>query len=82
MRPSTERCVLAHEVEHYLRRDRKVSGIYSLRQERRADEGASLRLIPEERWVDVLRWSSDPAEWSQELNVTVDILLARMRVAA
>jgi len=82
MKAATERSVLSHEIEHYLQQDRRVSGVYSLRQERRANEGAALRLIPNDRWNDVRSWSSDPREWAIELGVTAEILLARMRVPA
>jgi Zn-dependent peptidase ImmA (M78 family) len=82
MKSATERSVLAHEIEHYLQQDRRVSGIYSIRQERRANEGAALRLIPTDLWNDVRAWSSDPREWAIELQVTAEILLARMRVPA
>lgn len=82
MKVATERSVLSHEIEHHLQQDCRASGVYSIRQERRANEGASLRLIPIERWNDVRSWSSDPQEWAIELRVTAEILLARMRVSA
>ncbi len=80
MRAATERSVLAHEILHHLHRDRRTDGVYSLRQERRADEGAALNLITEDRWQDVTSWSRDPEEWAIELRVTADILLAWMRI--
>ena len=82
MKLATERCILAHEIDHYLHRDRRVNGIYSLRQERRADEGAALRLIPDDRWNDVRRWTHNLVDAAIELQVTLDIALARTRVAA
>ncbi len=82
MKVATERSVLAHEIEHHLNRDRRASGVWNLRQERRADEGAAQRLITPDRWRDVTAWSSDPGEWAVELRVTIDILLAYMRRVA
>jgi Zn-dependent peptidase ImmA (M78 family) len=79
MRTATERSVLAHEILHYLHDDRRVAGIYSLRQERRADEGAASNLITDARWREVTSWSRDPAEWAVELRVTADILMAYIR---
>ena len=79
MRVATERSVLAHEILHHLHQDRQVAGVYSLRQERRADEGAAENLIDLARWKEVTSWSRDPAEWAVELRVTGDILLAYLR---
>lgn len=80
MRAATERSVLAHEIEHHLRRHRRAFGVYELRQEREADAGAAARLITPERWQEVTAWSDNPTEWAQELRVTGDLILAFMRV--
>jgi len=79
MTAATERSVLAHEILHHLHNDRRASGVWSLRQERRADEGAALNLISPEQWRDVTAWSKDPREWAIELRVTAEILLAYMK---
>ncbi|WP_120338089.1 ImmA/IrrE family metallo-endopeptidase [Cryobacterium soli] len=76
MKVATERSVLAHEIAHYLADDRRTDGVWSIRQERRADLAASRRLIPAERLRQLTMWSSDPREWAIDLQVTGDILLA------
>lgn len=78
MKAATERSVLAHEILHHLHSDRRTDGLWSLRQERRANEGAALNLITPQQWADVTAWSSDPREWAIELRVTAEILLAYM----
>lgn len=81
MKAVVERCVLAHEIQHHLAHDRRTTGIYSLRQERRADLGAARKLIRPERMREVSAWSSDPHEWAIDLRVTGDILLAYLNGA-
>lgn len=76
MRVATERSVLAHEIAHHLADDRRTDGVWSLRQERRADLSASRRLIPADRLRQLAQWSGDPREWAIDLQVTGDILLA------
>lgn len=76
MRAATERSVLAHEIEHHLSAHRRVTGVWSVRQERHADLGAARRLISPERMREVSQWSQDPREWAIDLQVTGDILLA------
>lgn len=76
MKVATERSVLAHEIAHYLADDRHTDGVWSIRQERRADLEASRRLIPAGRLRQLAMWSSDPREWAIDLQVTGDILLA------
>lgn len=80
MTVATERSVLAHEILHHLHNDRRTTGVWNVRQERRADEGAALNLIAPDQWRDVTAWSTDPREWAIELRVTAEILLAYMRV--
>lgn len=80
MKAATERSVLAHEILHHLHSDRRVGGVWDIRQERRADQGAALNLITPEQWRDVTSWSSDPREWAIELRVTGEILLAYMNL--
>lgn len=79
MKVATERSVLAHEIQHHLQAHRRVTGLWSVRQERAADRGAALELILPHRLEEVQSWSSDPREWAIELGVTGDILLAYLR---
>ncbi|MDM4761931.1 ImmA/IrrE family metallo-endopeptidase [Galbitalea sp. SE-J8] len=78
---STERSVLAHEIQHHLLAHRRVSGAWSLRQERHANIRAAQWLVDPIRLRDVQRWSRDPAEWCVELGVTGDIMLAYLSAA-
>lgn len=82
MKVATERSVLAHEIQHHLQAHRKVTGVWSIRQERSADLGAARELIREDRLRELQAWSQDPREWAIELNVTGDLLLAYLRAAA
>lgn len=81
MRVATERSVLAHEIFHHLHHDRRVNGLWSLRQERKADAAAATSLITPEQWRDVTAWSRDPREWAIELGVTGDVVLTYSRLA-
>ena len=76
MRASTERCVLAHEIQHHLAGDRRRTDIWSARQERLSDERAALHLIDRRRLQEAALLSPDPGQWALELGVTGDILLA------
>lgn len=79
MRAALERSVIAHEIVHAERRECKTGvPVLDLRMERNADTTASLRLIEEERLIDLMRWSPDPGRWAVELGVTADILEARI----
>jgi Zn-dependent peptidase ImmA (M78 family) len=71
------RCVLAHEIQHYLAGDRRVPSLpWTIRQERRADRAAARRLIDPNTLFDLQQSSDDPGVWAYELQVTGDILLA------
>ncbi|TFD47613.1 ImmA/IrrE family metallo-endopeptidase [Cryobacterium sp. Hh7] len=76
LKTATERSVLAHEVAHFLADDHHTDGLWSIRQERRADLSAARRLISARRLKQVSEWSHDPREWAIDLQVTGDILLA------
>lgn len=81
LKVAVERSVLSHELAHHLHAHRKVTGLWSIRQERQADLTAARNLIDPERLHDLQLWTSDPAEWCRELQVTGDMLLAYLRVA-
>jgi len=71
------RCVLAHEIQHYLAGDRRVPSLpWTVRQERRADRAAARRLIDPNALFDLQQSSDDPGVCAYELGVTGDILLA------
>jgi Zn-dependent peptidase ImmA (M78 family) len=71
------RCVLAHEIQHYLAGDRRVPSLpWTIRQERRADLAAARRLIDPNALFDLQRSTDDAGVWAYELQVTGDILLA------
>ncbi|MBO1739712.1 ImmA/IrrE family metallo-endopeptidase [Leifsonia sp. TF02-11] len=71
------RCVLAHEIQHYLAGDRRVPSLpWAMKQERRADRAAARRLIDPNALFDLQQASDDPGVWAYELQVTGDILLA------
>jgi len=79
MRAALERSVLAHEVVHAERRESQTGvALLDLRMERNADTTASLRLIEEDRLIDLMQWSPDAGRWAIELGVTADILEARI----
>ena len=62
MRAAFERSVLAHEVVHAERRECQTGvPLLDLRMERNADTTASLRLIEEDRLIDLMQWSPDAA---------------------
>ncbi|WP_413600803.1 ImmA/IrrE family metallo-endopeptidase [Curtobacterium sp. Curtsp57] len=79
MRAALERSVLAHEIVHAERNECQTGvPLLDLRMERNADTTASLRLIEEDRLVDLMRWTPDPGRWAIELGVTADLLEARI----
>jgi hypothetical protein len=82
MRATTERCVLAHEIQHHLMDDRRVPSLpYTVRQERRADLGAARNLIDPQALFELQRSHDDPGVWAYELGVTGEILLAYLNAS-
>ncbi|UAJ79995.1 hypothetical protein IT072_02640 [Leifsonia sp. ZF2019] len=81
MRPrlsqTVRRCVIAHEVQHYLAGDRRIPTIHgTLKQESRANRAAARRLIDPNALFQLQQETEDPGVWAFELQVTGDILMA------
>lgn len=74
-----ERCVLAHELEHFLADDVGCDNqIASLRQERRADLEAARKLVAISDLAEVAQWAPDMHVAAHELQVTERMLTVRL----
>jgi Zn-dependent peptidase ImmA (M78 family) len=80
MRVATERTVLAHEIQHHLAAHVPLApGVWSRRQEHRADIGAARALITERALRYSMACSPDAAAWATDLAVTGDMLQVYLR---
>lgn len=81
-----ERCALAHEVEHALRKDTEcrntspVEHVWARRQEVHADEAAARKLIPAVDLEVALNWATSREEAAHDLDVTEHMLRVRLRI--
>ena len=77
--PAERRSTLAHELVHAERGDVPCGDpCLDARQERRVDREAARRLIAVEALADALRWTRDPREVAELLDVDVALLAARI----
>ncbi|WP_185932513.1 ImmA/IrrE family metallo-endopeptidase [Streptomyces sp. WAC 01325] len=77
--PVQERCVLAHELEHFYAEDDDCNGyIGTVRQERRADLEAARKLVAISDLAEVAQWTSDLHTAAAELRVTERLLEVRL----
>lgn len=74
-----ERCVLAHELEHFWADDGDCANqIESIRQERRADLEAARKLVAISDLADIAQWAPDIHSAARELMVTERLLEVRL----
>lgn len=77
--PVQERCVLAHELEHFWAGDSDCeSQIQTIRQERRADLEAARKLVAISDLAEVAQWAPDVHTAACELMVTERLLEVRL----
>jgi Zn-dependent peptidase ImmA (M78 family) len=77
--PAERRCTLAHELVHAERGDLPCEDpVLDTRQEQRVEREAARRLVPLERLLDALRWTSDAAEAADVLDVDPALLRTRL----
>lgn len=76
---AVRRSSLAHAVCHLdLEHGDPTGGRFDRRQENAADQLAARRLIPLDRLLDVVRWTTAPLEACEELQVDLDTLQCRV----
>lgn len=76
--PVERRCVLAHELGHAHHRHRSGSPA----NERVADAFAARLLVDPVALREASRWTHDPAELADELDLTEDVVLAYLTLVA
>ncbi len=74
------RCALAHELAHMDAGDRPTDLCwFAARQETNADKLAARRLVDIDELAAAMRWTDDPREIAEHLEVTLSVLALRGR---